>query len=127
MRGHRTHSNSARRHSVSTYFHDEEFTLIVLAAAQARLAPGAWVAEAAYRSAVLERTDLDWEKLDRLRDLVELLGRRLEKIGHNVNQVVTRWHATGEVAANASAVLAAARMSAQRVDELVEVISRMLS
>jgi hypothetical protein len=99
-RGHREHvgpgQEPRKRRASKPRATDEEWAVIVSAAAREGMAPVAWLMQVGLRTARVEARSLDWKQLEALRAEVQRLVRGLSAVGNNLNQVAARMNSVAE-------------------------------
>jgi hypothetical protein len=119
----RRHERVPRPHKVTARLSDEEMQALLANAAAARLAVGAYLAEAGVAPLVPDpRTGGDPEAGALL---IELMGvhRQVRGAANNLNQVVAKLHSLGEVPGELAAAAEYLRRVAGRVDAVVAAIA----
>jgi hypothetical protein len=102
---------------------DEEHAVLIAAAERSGRAKGAFAAEAAL-AAARNMTRQDSVRFGELIEAIEILGRRIDRVGANLNQAVARLNATGRY--NASLVRYAEYVADQvrQLDDLAEYVRK---
>lgn len=121
-RGHRPHSEVVRSHRKEALFTPDELALIEQASAARGLKAGAYIAATAVETAKAETRGAADERPVTNHELrgvtaeVRELRRLLGNVAGNLNDVARHANSTGEIGANASAVLAYTRRMNTRID-----------
>jgi hypothetical protein len=123
--GRRTRQPGRRTRRVEFSLTDEEFDDLVVAAARAGLARGAYAAEAALSVARGLASRADSPFREALGELIRAAGL-VRRIGVNLNQAVARLNATGQRSGDLLPYAVACMRRADRLDAAAEEIRRRL-
>ena len=121
--GRRSRQATSRPHLVKFFLTDEELADLSAAARRARLARGAFAAEAALAAARSAAMPGDSPLRDALVELMRAAGLA-RRIGVNLNQAVARLNSTGQLGEDLTPAAQMCSRVIQRLDEAAEQVRR---
>jgi hypothetical protein len=124
-RGRRSRQLAARSRRVEFSLTEDEFGDLATAAARARLARGAYAAEATLSAAREVSCPVDSPFREALSEFIRAAGL-IRRIGVNLNQAVAKLNATGQRSDDLLAYAAESIRRARKLDDVAEEIHRKL-
>jgi hypothetical protein len=121
----RSRQEVRRPHRVEFALTGEEFEVLDEAAGRARLARGAYAAEAALAAATGTATSADTPLREALAELIQAAGL-VRRIGVNLNQAVAKLNATGQRSGDLLPYAAESLRRAERLDAAAEEVRKAL-
>jgi len=121
----RSRQEVRRPHRVEFALTGEEFEVLESAAGRARLARGAYAAEAALAAAQGTATSADTPLREALAELIQAAGL-VRRIGVNLNQAVAKLNATGQRSGDLLPYAAESLRRAERLDAAAEEVRKAL-